>query len=234
VEDDIVFFVGGSAKLIVYEDEMADDKNGIDLLVSLDLETCDFSTWKKAGTPGANAGLHPRIVSVGAEIWSGSGTEWSKKEELYAIVRPSRFKVTASHIHHISNAYALANGKDLTEVLVVLSEILKQCTYILLYNASFDLGCLVCEFTRVGLDTSCLSHLIPVDCMLYSKIFSSSYISLDAMYRRVIGKKMSGHHNSLSDASATVEIFFKLLSTGSAGLDKHTRVDVTRGKIVTT
>ncbi|WP_044563671.1 DNA polymerase III subunit epsilon [Azospirillum sp. B4] len=158
-------------------------------------------------TTGVNALSGDRVVEIGCvELLNhvATGNSW------HAYINPERdMPAEAEAVHGLSAAF-LADKPVFAAVAGDFLDFI-QDSPLIIHNASFDMGFLNAEFTRLGLKPMPMARSIDTVAMA-RKRFPGAPASLDALCRR-FGVDNSGrtYHGALLDAQLLAEVYLELL-----------------------
>lgn len=161
----------------------------------------------------------PRLVQLAYMAFDGEGGLIAAVD---TIVKPQGFTIPAesSRIHGITTERALAEGKDLGQVLRDFKALLDPARYLVAHNISFDEKIIGAEFLRNGLpDIPAVKHKI---CTMHS---TTEYCAipgprgykwpkLTELHRKLFNKDFSEAHNAAADIAATAKCFWELKERG--------------------
>lgn len=162
----------------------------------------------------------PNIVSVSWAVYQGQEKLYIK----YALIKPDGWIIPedSTKIHGITYEYALANGRDLYEVMIELHDDLLKCDVVVAHNLEFDKNVIfsaykwhckmnpwpfwpkeeICTMNRAESEVK-----IPSKYPKPGKLYKSP--SLMELYRDTFKKEPSvALHNSQRDVEAMCEIFW--------------------------
>jgi DNA polymerase III epsilon subunit-like protein len=138
------------------------------------------------------------------------------------IIKPVGFTIPddAARIHGISTERALAEGKDLLEVLKEFQAALGRAEYLIAHNLSFDEKIMGAEFLRNNLPDT-----IPSKVRICTMNSSTEYCAIPGPYGnkwpklaelhvKLFGADFEGAHNAAADIAATAKCFWELKKLG--------------------
>ncbi|NTU76627.1 MAG: DNA polymerase III subunit epsilon [Alphaproteobacteria bacterium] len=182
-------------------------------------------------TTGLNPLQGDRIVEIGAvEINNLMPTG----RVYHAYINPERdMPVEASRVHGLTDEFLV--GKPLfSEVVSSFLEFIADSALII-HNASFDMGFLNAELTRVGFPFLPASRAVDT-LMLARRRFPGAPASLDALCKRfAIDASNRQLHGALLDARLLAEVYLELRGGRQPGLSMETVVEAreTQGEATT-
>ncbi|TWB22494.1 DNA polymerase-3 subunit epsilon [Nitrospirillum amazonense] len=158
-------------------------------------------------TTGVNALGGDRVVEIGCvELLNhvATGNSW------HAYINPERdMPAEAEAVHGLSAAFL----SDKPVFAAVAGDFLDfiQDSPLIIHNASFDMGFLNAEFTRLGMKAMPMARSVDTVAMA-RKRFPGAPASLDALCRR-FGIDNSGrtYHGALLDAQLLAEVYLELM-----------------------
>jgi DNA polymerase III epsilon subunit-like protein len=168
-------------------------------------------------TTGFTAG--DRLVQIAWQIYDDKDI---LVEQNAIVVRPDGFTIPweASRIHGFTTEFAVKNGQDLRETILLFTEKLKSISTLVAHNISYDLKVLNGEYKRLGIENP-LSQKKQICTMKsstnYCKIPSQrgfKWPKLEELYKHLFDKSFSNAHKADADVSATAQCFFELQKRG--------------------
>ena len=165
----------------------------------------DFNNW-------------PRMVQLAWQIHDVKGDLIEVKNY---IVKPDGFTIpyNSEKIHGISTELANKKGIPLDEVLTLFTNALKNASYIIGHNISFDNNIVGCEFLRSNM-TNILTEKISVDTKEEATEFCQlpggrggkyKWPNLSELYVKLFNESFAEAHNASADVEATTRCFLELL-----------------------
>lgn len=184
-------------------------------LIIIDTETNGFPvSWKSAET---DVNSWPRMVSISWYKIAPAGNVLSAHT---FVIKPEGFviKESSTHVHGITQDWALERGVQLNIALAALQNDLQDSNYLVAHNMEFDYPVLVCEYLRSNLSTEQLQPLKKICTMKlstqYCKLPGSGgrykYPSLEELYTKLFTSQLQGKHTSENDAKACMLCFKEL------------------------
>jgi DNA polymerase-3 subunit alpha len=168
----------------------------------------------------------PRMVQIAWQLHDDEGNLLENQDYL---IKPEDFDIpfNASRIHGISTKMAMDEGRDLQEVLVEFSEVIKKSKIGVGHNIIFDYNIVGAEFLRKDLENS-LEKLQSADTMIlgtdYCKLGSGrngkwKSPKLTELFEILFKEKFDEAHNAAADVNATAQIFFEMMRLNIISLD---------------
>ena len=165
----------------------------------------DFNNW-------------PRMVQLAWQIHDVKGDLIEVKNH---IVKPDGFTIpyNSEKIHGISTELANKKGIPLDEVLTLFTNALKNASYIIGHNISFDNNIVGCEFLRSNMP-NILTEKISVDTKEEATEFCQlpggrggkyKWPNLSELYVKLFNESFAEAHNASADVEATTRCFLELL-----------------------
>jgi len=165
----------------------------------------DFNNW-------------PRMVQLAWQIHDVKGDLIEVKNH---IVKPDGFTIpyNSEKIHGISTELANKKGIPLDEVLTLFTNALKNASYIIGHNISFDNNIVGCEFLRSNMP-NILTKKISVDTKEEATEFCQlpggrggkyKWPNLSELYVKLFNESFAEAHNASADVEATTRCFLELL-----------------------
>lgn len=111
----------------------------------------------------------------------------------------------ATDIHGITDLM-VSGSPRFSEIAGELFNLLDGCDIAGYNSDSFDIPILAEEFERCGIDFPG-SDTVTIDALLLEREINSH--KLGATYKRYFGENLSGHHDALTDARATLDILLR-------------------------
>lgn len=149
-----------------------------------------------------------RVVQIAWMICDSCGGV--KKERDY-IIKPKYFMIPdeAAKIHGITQQKAKAEGVALVTVLEELLADLKTCDLLVAHNIQFDLGVVLSEIYRAGLEGDVLEKIPKYCTMLAGCKENEKWPKLSELYVRYFNKLPEVElHRALNDVELCRAIFF--------------------------
>lgn len=184
-----------------------------------DTETTGLPRKHKA--PVSDVENWPRMVQLAWQQYDFAGTLIGEGN---AIIRPEGYSIPwqVARIHGITHARALAEGKDLKEVLTAFSGAVAQAKLVIAHNIDFDLGIVGAEFYRTAVPHGLMEkHRVCTmrSSTAYCKFPGGRYAkykfpSLTALHQKLFEVAFADAHNALADVRACARCFFELKRLG--------------------
>ncbi|MFN8354706.1 MAG: 3'-5' exonuclease [Spirosomataceae bacterium] len=163
----------------------------------------------------------PRMVQLAWELYDAQGNRLAQNND---IIQPVGFTIPAesSRIHGISTAKALAEGKNLVEVLNHFEQQLRQATVLVAHNIDFDEKIVGAEFLR-----NRMINLLPSKkylCTMKTKAvidfcriagpYGYKWPSLAELHQKLFKTSFVEAHNAAVDIAITAKCFWELRRLG--------------------
>ena len=194
------------------------------MFIIVDTETTGLP--KRWNAPITDTDNWPRLVQLAWIIYDKNGKELKRRNR---IVKPEGFIIPEEtiKIHRITNERANSEGVGLKSVLEEFSNDIKENSYLIAHNISFDESVISCELFRKGVDT----HLygikfidtkdLTVD---FCKVESSrgyKWPSLAELHEKLFNVGFEDAHDALVDVEALSKCFFELKRINYFGFKNH-------------
>ena len=172
--------------------------------IAWDTETTGLPMTRQTATP-ENIHLFDmcRIVSLAFVSYSSKGRELGS---YHAVVYPDTFTVTATEIHGITHAHALAHGRPFADVYADLVKA-SRGRILVAHNSSFDQNALMSECYRRGLSVEPFAATRFVCTLDLVKQWYLKPMKLVDLYKDLTGKTLENAHNALADARACGDVY---------------------------
>lgn len=169
----------------------------------------------------------PRLVQIAVIVYETNG---NKIHQYDTIVKPEGFEIPpeVSRIHGITTERALAEGKELKQVLEDMRLHIAQCDYIAGHNIEFDNNILGAEFFRLNIDPVRpprikIDTMKPQAIVNFCKIPSArggyKWPRLIELHKHLFNCDFSDAHNAAADIEATAKCFWELKRLGIIKLE---------------
>lgn len=161
----------------------------------------------------------PRMVQI---AWVVCDEEGKELEKTSTIITPEGFTIPkeASAIHRITTERAIAEGKELAEVLEIFAQKVSEATYLVAHNISFDEKIVGAEYLRnnrrnilEGKEKMCTMHGSTDYCKI-SGPYGYKWPRLSELHTRLFEEDFEEAHDAEADISATVRCFWELKKRG--------------------
>lgn len=183
------------------------------LLLFFDTETIGLPSDYNA--PINNTHNWPRLVQISWILANENANVVSQKN---FIIKPNGFAIpeTSSNIHRITTERALKEGLDLSIILDLFENDLKQADIIVGHNIDFDIKVVRAEMYRlnredvlVGKKSICTMKSTTDFCKIQGN-YGYKYPKLQELYKKLFGHGFEDAHNSQADILATMQCYFEL------------------------
>jgi len=190
------------------------------MYIVFDTETIGLP--KRWNAPITDTDNWPRLVQLAWIIYDENGFE---KERNNCIIKPEGFIIPEEtiKIHRITNERAHSEGLDLKHVLEIFTQDLKENSYLVAHNISFDESIVGCEFFRKGIDNN-LYNIKSIDTkeltVDFCKVEGSrgyKWPTLTELHNKLFNKGFDDAHDALVDVEALAKCFFELKKLGHFG-----------------
>jgi DNA polymerase-3 subunit alpha len=163
----------------------------------------------------------PRMVQL---AWECHDAEGRLTEAFSFIVKPEGYSIpfAAEKVHGISTEKAMAEGKDLSEVLQAFEESLARSSVVVGHNIEFDLKIVGAEHYRIHM-RSRLTDVVTLCTKEESTDFCAlpggrggryKWPTLAELHQKLFGEGFDEAHNAAADVAATARCFLELLRAG--------------------
>ncbi|MCC5930787.1 MAG: 3'-5' exonuclease [Cyclobacteriaceae bacterium] len=178
-----------------------------------DIETTGLPVDEKA--PLTHFNNWPRLVQLAWQLYDSRGNLIKEKE---SIIKPHLFSIPkeASDVHGINTNYALENGENLENVLLIFEKQCLKSKYLIAHNINFDSKIIASEFLRIllrnpikKLEFLCTMESSTDFCKIQGKN-GYKWPSLLELHKKLFGYEFDGTHNALVDVKATAKCFWKM------------------------
>ncbi|TNE80310.1 MAG: DNA polymerase III subunit alpha [Bacteroidetes bacterium] len=172
---------------------------------------------KNYNAPISDLDNWPRCIQIAWQLHDAEGKLISAVNH---IIRPDGFDIpfNSVQIHGITTERALAEGKDLKEVLAEFNEALAQTTYVAGHNIEFDINIMGAELLRMEVESQ-LMELQSIDTKNEGTDYCAipggkggkfKWPTLSELHNKLFGVPFSDAHNAAADVEATARCFFEL------------------------
>lgn len=202
----------------IFEALTNSDKSKTDLMyLFFDTETTGLpKNWK---APVTNTQNWPRMVQIG---WIVCDEEGRKIEEFDCIIKPENYTIpeASSNVHGITTEKAIAEGKDLKDILVKFNNLIEKADYIVAHNIKFDEKIVGAEFIRKDIESSLFQkeRLCTMDASTnFCRIpgpYGYKWPKLSELHIKLFGVDFEGAHDAFADIKATEKCFWELKKRG--------------------
>ena len=182
-----------------------------------DTETTGLpKNWKAPITDTDN---WPRCVQIAWQLHDEMG---ELIEDQNYLIKPDNFEIPyeSQKIHGISTELALADGKNLDEVLEKFNLALEKSSYVIGHNVSFDINVIGCEFYRQQIKNSLSSKKLLDTCTEDTALLCElpggrggkyKLPTLLELYEFLFDVSFKEAHNATADVEATARCFLELI-----------------------
>lgn len=158
--------------------------------------------------------------------WILTDDQGNAQETYSAIIRPDGFIIprSASDIHRVTQARALAEGQPLAEVLTNFAAALAKADQLVAHNMAFDEKILGCEFFRtsgkdplLGIRKACTMKddaIIAWAAIPPKRYGTYKWPTLEQLHRKLFNTGIPAAHDALVDVEATVRCWVGLKGEG--------------------
>jgi len=184
------------------------------MILFFDTETTGLpKNWK---APVTDLDNWPRLVQIAYLLFDLNGNKISSGEY---IIKPNDFKIPneSSRIHGISNERAIAEGHDISSVLIDFKEQIEKSSYIVAHNMSYDEKIVGAEFLRAKMPNY-LSKKVKICTMESSTNFCAidgpygyKWPKLSELHYKLFNTDFEEAHNAAIDINATAKCFWELI-----------------------
>jgi DNA polymerase III subunit epsilon len=179
----------------------------------IDCETTGLpKNWK---APATDLNNWPRVIQLAWALYDKSN---APMESAIHLVRPNGFVIPeeAQRIHHISTEQALAEGKDLAEVLQALKVAAAKARILIAHNVKFDERVISAEYLRLKLDLPfsdmkrvCTMEQSTNYCQIPGQ-YGNKWPTLAQLHQKLFGSGHEEAHDAGADVAACARCFFEL------------------------
>ena len=189
------------------------NKKGKKKLFFFDTETTGLPSDYNA--PINNSHNWPRLVQISWILTEENANIISQKN---FIIKPNGFVIpkASSDIHRITTEKAVKEGLDLSIVLGLFDNDLKQADIIIGHNIDFDIKVVRAEMYRlkrednlVGKNSICTMKSTTDFCKIQGE-YGYKFPKLQELYTKLFGHGFEEAHNSQADIIATMQCYFEL------------------------
>ena len=182
-----------------------------------DTETTGLpKNWKAPITDTDN---WPRCVQIAWQLHDEMG---ELIEDQNYLIKPDNFEIPyeSQKIHGISTELALADGKNLDEILEKFNLALEKSSFVIGHNVSFDINVIGCEFYRQEIKNSLSSKKLLDTCTEDTALLCElpggrggkyKLPTLLELYEFLFDVTFKEAHNATADVEATARCFLELI-----------------------
>jgi len=174
---------------------------------------------KKRNRHYSEIDIWPRIVQMSWGIYDINGNLVKLEDH---IIKPDGFEIDkkSESIHGISNEKALAEGKNINDIIeIFLNDLkLKNLKSVICHNVNFDINVIKSELFRLDkkiklnkLEVICTMLATTEFCELPSNFSDYKYPKLEELYQLLFEEGMDNAHDSKYDVINLAKCFFSLL-----------------------
>ena len=162
----------------------------------------------------------PRLVQLSWAWFDAAGNHWDRYDY---IVKPEGFVIPeeATKIHRISHQQALAEGRDLKEVLTEFAEHLARAEALIGHNIDFDDKIIGSEFYRNQIPNElaqakkiCTMKASADICRISNGRGGYKWPNLAELHRYLFNRDFAEAHNAMVDVLACARCFFEIRRRG--------------------
>lgn len=182
----------------------------------------DVETTGKAlnfNAPYSDVDNWPRVVQLAWQLHDENGELIEVKNY---IVKPDGFVIpfNAEQIHGISTERAERQGMPLKFVLEEFNKAVEQAEYSVGHNVLFDFNCMMCEFTRLSMESKLVNlreaNTMSEDIANFCKLPGGrggkfKFPRLEELHKILFGEGFGSAHNAAADVEATARCFLELV-----------------------
>jgi DNA polymerase III subunit epsilon len=179
----------------------------------IDCETTGLpKNWK---APATDLDNWPRVIQLAWALYDESNVQ---VELAIDLVRPDGFVIPeeAQRIHHITTEQALAEGKNLVEVLRSLKAAASKAKILIAHNVKFDERVISAEYLRMKLDLPfsdkkrvCTMEQSTDYCKIPGQ-YGYKWPTLAQLHQKLFGSGVEEAHDAGADVAACARCFFEL------------------------
>jgi DNA polymerase III subunit epsilon len=182
-----------------------------------DTETTGLPKNYKA--PVSDVDNWPRLVQI---AWLLYDLDGKKIESGDHIIRPEGFTIplAASRVHGISTERAVEEGHELTGVLGLFNDLIKEANFVVAHNISFDEKIIGAEFFRKNIQSElfqkkrlCTMNASTNFCKIPGP-YGYKWPKLSELHIALFGKGFDEAHDAAVDIHATAKCFWKMKELG--------------------
>ena len=172
--------------------------------------------WK---APVSDLNNWPRMIQI---AWILCDSNGNRIESNDFIIKPENFEIPkeASRVHGISTEKAINEGEDLEKVLIMFNKLVKQASFIVAHNISFDEKILGAELLRKDIksDFSRKRKLCTMQASTdYCKLpgpYGYKWPKLSELHIKLFGEDFDEAHDASADINATEKCFWEMRKIG--------------------
>lgn len=176
-------------------------------------------SWK---APVTDLDNWPRLVQIAWLLYDKDGT---KVRDGNHIIKPEGFTIPAdsANIHGITTARAQTEGIVLEDALLDFAHNIKEATYLVAHNISFDEKIVGAEFLRKNIanDMSAKKKICTMesstDFCAIDGPYGYKWPKLQELHNKLFGVGFTEAHNAAADIAATAVCFWEMKKRGMLG-----------------
>lgn len=159
-----------------------------------------------------------RIVQI---AWVIFNYKQVKKGENNFIIRPNNFVIENSHIHNITQDYAVKNGVDISIALNALQNDLKNIGFIVGHSLEFILNILFSEMHRLNMNDSineilkkkhiCTAEQMKTIVKIPGTLNNYKIPKFDELFEYCFNRNPTKRHDAINDAIDLSNCFFHIM-----------------------
>lgn len=174
-------------------------------MIIFDTETTDLLK-----PEGAELSTQPHIIEI-AMIKISVAQDYAEVDRYTALLHPGAplDEETHKRITGLTNA-DLADSPTFLELHEELVEFFLGEVTLVAHNLKFDLGVLVCELRRIGMEFAFPYPPVQICTVDRTKHLRGRRLKMTELYEELLGKKLEQKHRAMSDVEALVEIVKEL------------------------
>ena len=170
-------------------------------------------------SPVTDVNNWPRLVQLAYLLYDNSGNKISGGD---FIIKPEGFTIpaAASSIHRITTERAIREGQSIAGVLQHFDALVRQASFLVAHNMSFDEKIVGAEFIRNGMQNSvasknkiCTMERSTNYCALYGP-YGYKWPKLSELHYKLFRTGFEEAHNAAVDITATAKCFWELKRLG--------------------
>jgi len=184
------------------------------MYIIFDTETVGLP--KSWNAPFSDLENWPRMVQI---AWMIFDEDQKLIKKISKIIKPENYTIPeeVAKIHRITTERAIREGEDLKGVLNEFNEDLKNNSYLIAHNISFDEAIVSAEFLRKDIKGN-LEDIEKICTMKESKDYfkkrtgKSKWPKLTELYIELFGEIFEDAHDALVDVKACAKCYFEMIN----------------------